>query len=107
MTADFTTDITADITTDIEAVPSECPSLGRVVLTQRDGQFVGTGELLEMPQRKVLEEQRRGSVQQRATESFGASHDVDETALVERLQHAAHVHPADLLDVGAADGLAV
>src|SRR5262245_65244418 len=60
-----------------------------------------------MPQRKMLEEDGRRAIQQRATETLPPSDDVDEAAFVHRFQNAADVHPSDLFDVGTADGLAV
>src|SRR5260221_13277183 len=60
-----------------------------------------------MPQRKILEEDRRGPVQKRTSEPFAAPNDVDEPALVERLEHGADRHAPDLLDLRPTDGLTV
>ena len=60
-----------------------------------------------MTQREVLEEYRRRAVQQRTTEPFGATDDVDQAALVQRLEHAADRDAANLLDLGAADRLTI
>ena len=87
--------------------PSATGSAHALGHAERDRQLVGARQLLEMPQRKMLEEDRRRSVQQRTAEPFGATDDVDEAALVQRLEHAADGHAADLFDFGAADRLAI
>src|SRR5690348_10569423 len=75
--------------------------------TQCNGELVGSWQLFEVTQRKVFEEDRRGAVQQRPTQTFPAPHDVDETTLVQRLEHTTHCDTADLLDLGTPDRLSV
>ena len=65
------------------------------------------GSSSQMAEGELLEEERRRAVQQRTPEPFGAPDHIDQPALVQRLEHAAHVDAADLLDLGAADRLAV
>src|SRR3982750_4859580 len=60
-----------------------------------------------MAQREVLEEDRRGPVEQWAAHPFAPAHDIDEAALVQRLEDAADRDPANLLDLGAPDRLTV
>src|SRR5687768_11169472 len=60
-----------------------------------------------MPEREMLEEQRGRPVQQRAAQAFRAPNHVDESALVQRLEHTAYVYSADLLHLRAADRLAI
>src|SRR5690349_3220764 len=60
-----------------------------------------------MPQREVLEKDRRRSVQQRPTEPLATTHHVNETTLVQRLEHTAHRDSTNLLDLGAADRLTI
>src|SRR5262245_26851313 len=60
-----------------------------------------------MPERKLLEKDRRRAVQERAAQTLRASNDIDESALVQRLEHAPHAHAANLLDLRAADRLAI
>src|SRR5579862_3617376 len=90
---------------------AECASAWRSewarLRAQRDRQFVRARQLAQMPQRELLEERRRRSIEERAAEPFGSPNDVDQAALEQRLEHAAHRHTANFLDVGARDGLAV
>ena len=60
-----------------------------------------------MSQRKLLEELRGGSVQQRSADAFAASNDVNETALMQRLQHGANGDTTDFFDLCAANGLPI
>src|SRR6185503_12144305 len=83
------------------------PQIDFRMLPQRDRQLVRARKLLEMSQREVLEEKRGGAVQQRPPQAFRPTNDVDETALVQGLEHAADVHAADFLDLRPPDGLTV
>src|SRR5688572_15930240 len=74
---------------------------------ERDRELVGPRQLLEVPKREVLEEERRRSVQQRPPQSFRPTDDVDQPALVQRLEHTADRDAPDLLDVGARDRLLI
>src|SRR5687767_8316704 len=74
---------------------------------ERDRELVGPRQLLEVPKREVLEEERRRSVQQRPPQSLRPANDVDQTALVQRLEDAADRDTPDLLDVGARDRLSI
>lgn len=74
---------------------------------QRNRQFVCTRQLFEMSQRELFKELRGGAVQQRTADAFTATHDVNESAFVQRLEHAANRHAANLFDFGASDWLTV
>jgi hypothetical protein len=56
---------------------------------------------------ELLEEGRRRAVEERAPEPLAPTDHVDQPALEQRLEHAAHGHAADLLDLRAPDRLAV
>src|SRR5689334_6826079 len=90
---------------------AECASAWRSerawLRAQRDRELVGARQLAQMPERELLEERRRRPIEERAAQPFGSPNDVDQAALEQRLEHAAHRHAANLLDVGAANGLAV
>src|SRR3954454_8528282 len=60
-----------------------------------------------MTEREMLEKDGRGAVHQRTAEAFAAPDDVDETTLVQRLEHAANADATNLLDLGAADRLPI
>src|SRR5688500_1232392 len=76
-------------------------------VAQGDRELVGPRQLLEVSQRELLEEDRGRAVEQRPADSLAAPDDVDEPALVDRLENAADGDAADLLDLGAADRLPV
>src|SRR5687768_5550459 len=73
----------------------------------RDRQLVGARQLLQMTKRELLEEERCRAVMQRTSEPLTAADDVDQPSLEQRFEHAADGHAADLLDLGAADRLAI
>ena len=60
-----------------------------------------------MPQREVLEKDRRRAIQQWTSQPLATSDDVDQAALVQRFQHAANGDAANLFDVGTPDRLAI
>ena len=60
-----------------------------------------------MPQRELLQERRRRAVVKRTPEAFAAPDDVDQSALVKRLEDRSRPDAPDLFDLGAADRLAV
>src|SRR5688572_1015854 len=76
-------------------------------LPQRNRQLIGARQLLQVAQSEVLQEERRRAVQQRTTETFRAPDDIDESALVQRLEHATDVDAANVLDLRASDGLPI
>ena len=65
------------------------------------------GQVGQVAEAEQLEEHRRGAVEQRAAERLAPSDHLDQSALLQRAQHAARRHPADLLDLGPADRLPV
>src|SRR5688572_1853315 len=83
------------------------PSDGPRLRAQRNRQLVRAWELLEMPQRELLEEQGRRSVHQWTAHPLPTSGDVDQRPLLQRLEDRAAVHAADFLDLGAPDRLPV
>src|SRR5688572_20012901 len=74
---------------------------------ERNRELVGPRQLLEMAKGKLLEKDRRRSVEQRTSDAFRAADDVDEATFVKGLQHTAHAYAADLFDLGTADRLAI
>ena len=74
---------------------------------QCNREFISAWQFFQMAQRELFEEEWRRSVQQRATHSFRTSDDVDQSALVQRLEHTTDGNTANFLDFGAPDGLAI
>jgi hypothetical protein len=60
-----------------------------------------------MSERELLEERRSRPVEKRTAETFAASHDVNESALMERLEDRASTNAANLFDLRSADRLSV
>src|SRR5438067_3161561 len=60
-----------------------------------------------MSQSEMLQEHWRRAVHERTAEPFATTNYVDQTALVERLEHATDRHATNLLDLGATDRLTV
>ena len=60
-----------------------------------------------MPKCELLEEDRRRAVEQRTTEAFGATDDIDQSPLEKRLEHTSDGNAADLFDLGSPDGLSI
>jgi hypothetical protein len=75
--------------------------------TQCNREFVRTRQFLEVAQRKLLEEQRCRAVQQRTSDSFCTTNNVDQSAFVQRLEHTANGHAANFLDFGTPDRLTI
>src|SRR4051812_38835651 len=60
-----------------------------------------------MSQRELLEERPGGAVEQRTSKTFAATDDVDQPALVERLENRAGADATNLFDLPSADRLPV
>ena len=60
-----------------------------------------------MAQREVLEKDWGRAIHERTTESLTTANNVDQTALVQRLEYTADVDATDLFDLRAADRLPV
>jgi len=60
-----------------------------------------------MTQRKLLEESRSRSVKERSAQSLTTPHDIDESALVKRLEYRPGANASDLLDLRATNRLPV
>src|SRR5689334_2735958 len=60
-----------------------------------------------MAESKVLEEYGRRAIHERSAEAFSTTHHVDETTLMQRLQHAADCDAANLFDFRSTDRLAI
>src|SRR5258708_2394655 len=74
---------------------------------ERDRELVDARQLFEVPQGKLLEKQRRGSVEQRTAEALAARHDFNKTTFEQRFENRACIDAADVRNFGAADRLAV
>src|SRR3954463_2189684 len=74
---------------------------------ERDCQLVPARKLFEMPESEMFEEHWRRSVQQRSAKTFPATRDVDQSALVQRLEHAADGHSPYFFDLDSADRLSI
>jgi hypothetical protein len=77
------------------------------VLAERDRELVHARQLAEVAERELLEEETRRAVEQRTPKAFGAPDDVNEPALVQRLEHGTDVHAANLCDIGTANRLPI
>src|SRR5256885_16477584 len=60
-----------------------------------------------MPQRELLQERRRRTIEKRPSETFSPTDNVDESALVQRFEDRTGADTANLFDLSASDGLAV
>src|SRR5688500_8797756 len=86
---------------------SSRPSRNRSGGAEGDRELVGPRQLLEMAESELLEEDRRRAVQKWAANAFGATGDLDQAAVMERLEHTANRDAPDLLDLCAPDRLPI
>src|SRR4051812_46003734 len=81
--------------------------VARLAAREHHGQVFGARQVVQRAEAEVLQEKGRRSVQQRPAQPLAAAHHLHQAALLERLEHRAGAHAADVLQLGAAHRLAV